>query len=505
MEAKSKFLKLTIPVVSAMALAGIILLVVEGHVLEVLLVCYGIGTVLGDLICGRSDSWIIGWITAYREGQAETDAEYGTDDEIARRFATDEKSYAINRITGGCFMLCLRLLIVGFVMAAVAASWIVRIIVSLVGWLKDKPKSGSSKAKAPSPKPSAGTQQSAAEPAQPRRQTSMSTATSAPQRQAIIEPTDSSRKMSLSEITDTSTKREDGEGRAPNIPSTSATAERSGATTPPNSRVSKPNKAFIIASASVVVALLMVSAFIAGSTAARKAYSGSDATEATPTAFSGIPLYYSDTSATDAAAEYAYYTDKQTFEPTTAASLATASPAPTDTPAPDLRSVINTSHLNYVPTDSEYFDVFRELTVVVQGTMNVRTGPDTSYSKLSTLDFGSVRTAVASSDSWFLVEYSSGSYGWVSGKLTFATWMFSSGLNKYLNRVTVPYQYLSEPMLKTIINRSGANLREGPSTDYSVVSHYDRDMVVAVIAQEGEWFFVNRSGSFGWMHTEAFR
>lgn len=122
MEAKSKFLKLTIPVVSAMALAGIILLVVEGHVLEVLLVCYGIGTVLGDLICGRSDSWIIGWITAYREGQAETDAEYGTDDEIARRFATDEKSYAINRITGGCFMLCLRLLIVGFVMAAVAAS-----------------------------------------------------------------------------------------------------------------------------------------------------------------------------------------------------------------------------------------------------------------------------------------------------------------------------------------------------------------------------------------------
>lgn len=46
MEAKSKFLKLTIPVVSAMALAGIILLVVEGHVLEVLLVCYGIGTVL---------------------------------------------------------------------------------------------------------------------------------------------------------------------------------------------------------------------------------------------------------------------------------------------------------------------------------------------------------------------------------------------------------------------------------------------------------------------------
>lgn len=147
MEAKSKFLKLTIPVVSAMALAGIILLVVEGHVLEVLLVCYGIGTVLGDLICGRSDSWIIGWITAYREGQAETDAEYGTDDEIARRFATDEKSYAINRITGGCFMLCLRLLIVGFVMAAVAASWIVRIIVSLVGWLKDKPKSGSSKAK----------------------------------------------------------------------------------------------------------------------------------------------------------------------------------------------------------------------------------------------------------------------------------------------------------------------------------------------------------------------
>ena len=83
--------------------------------------------------------------------------------------------------------------------------------------------------------------------------------------------------------------------------------------------------------------------------------------------------------------------------------------------------------------------------------------------------------------------------------------MFSSGLNKYLNRVTVPYQYLSEPMLKTIISRSGANLREGPSTDYSVVSHYDRDMVVAVIAQEGEWFFVNRSGSFGWMHTEAFR
>lgn len=118
---------------------------------------------------------------------------------------------------------------------------------------------------------------------------------------------------------------------------------------------------------------------------------------------------------------------------------------------------VDVTDLDVVPTASEFFEVSHQATMVVQGTMNVRSGPDKSYTKLSTLSLGDVRTAVAAKDDWFLVEYRSNTYGWVSGKLAFGAWMFASGLNRNLNGLTEPSQYLTAPALKTIAADGGAD------------------------------------------------
>lgn len=165
---------------------------------------------------------------------------------------------------------------------------------------------------------------------------------------------------------------------------------------------------------------------------------------------------------------------------------------------------VDVTDLDVVPTASEFFDVSHQATMVVQGTMNVRSGPDKSYTKLSTLSLGDVRTAVAAKDDWFLVEYRSNTYGWVSGKLAFGAWMFASGLNRNLNGLTEPSQYLTAPALKTIAADGGADLRSGPSESRSLLDHCKKGLSVAVIASDGDWYFVNRSGQYGWMHGDGF-
>ena len=137
---KNRFLWLTIPMVSALTAAGIVLLILREHTLIVLLVCYVLGAVIGDLLCDRDDgSWILSWIRARRQGKKEADAEYGSDHETAARAANDAQTYLLIRVIGGFFGLFFRLVTLAFVAAAVSVSWIVRVIVSLVGWIKAKP------------------------------------------------------------------------------------------------------------------------------------------------------------------------------------------------------------------------------------------------------------------------------------------------------------------------------------------------------------------------------
>lgn len=142
---KRKFLWLTIPVVSTMAVAAIILLIMQDHFVAVLLVCYFLGVVIGDMLCAKDESsWIINWLSGQRQAQKEVDAEYGTDAEIARRNATDAQSYLAGRVIGGFFKLLFRLLALAFVVAAAGVSWIVRVIASFVRWMKDKPANAAS-------------------------------------------------------------------------------------------------------------------------------------------------------------------------------------------------------------------------------------------------------------------------------------------------------------------------------------------------------------------------
>ena len=440
---KNRFLWLTIPMVSALTAAGIVLLILREHTLIVLLVCYVLGAVIGDLLCDRDDgSWILSWIRARRQGKKEADAEYGSDHQTAARAANDARTYLLIRVIGGFFGLFFRLVTLAFVAAAVSVSWIVRVIVSLVGWIKAKP----SEAAAPS-----------AQAAAP------STRTAAPSAQA-----------------DTA--------------STHAAAPKK-----------KQNKGAWIAA--VVGAAVLLAVVLIGIAAERKQAAHPAAAEAASASATAPANTEEDPAAPvtePAAFESAAASNTDAAKETAQATSFTAQPASAPTPTPAYLYGIPIADLDYVPTESEFFIVSRQLTTIVQGDMNVRSGPDKSYQKLSTLSFGKLRTAVAAKNDWFLVEYREGAYGWVSGKLTFGAWMFSDGLNGNLDGLTEPSAYLSAPALMTIVHSDGADLRTGPSLNHTLLDHCKKGLSVAVIAKDGDWYFINRSGQYGWIQGDGF-
>lgn len=185
-------------------------------------------------------------------------------------------------------------------------------------------------------------------------------------------------------------------------------------------------------------------------------------------------------------------TDKPTEEPT---------PQPTATP---LYLGVDTSLLNYKPREDEYFNEPRELMTVVQGTMNIRSGPDKSYTELGNLEMGDKRMAYAASSSWFLIEYADGCFGWASGKLTIADWMFDTNLNSNLYGIDRPDYISSSPWRGMVTYGTGANLKTGPASSRTTAMHLDYEKAICFISQRGDWYFVNSQGNYGWVHKDAF-
>lgn len=92
------------------------------------------------------------------------------------------------------------------------------------------------------------------------------------------------------------------------------------------------------------------------------------------------------------------------------------SPSPTVEPSPEVQEswldLTKYTDLDVIPT--EIYDDYVYYTVVVKDTLNMRSGPSTSYDKINTIPAWTKVGAVAKQDNWYLVYYKS-SFGWVSG------------------------------------------------------------------------------------------
>jgi hypothetical protein len=92
------------------------------------------------------------------------------------------------------------------------------------------------------------------------------------------------------------------------------------------------------------------------------------------------------------------------------------SPSPTVTPEPtaDESWLDLTKYTDLEVIPEEIFDDYVYYTVVAKDSLNMRSGPGTSYTKLNTIPAWTKVGAVAKQDTWYLVYYKS-SFGWVSG------------------------------------------------------------------------------------------
>lgn len=180
-----------------------------------------------------------------------------------------------------------------------------------------------------------------------------------------------------------------------------------------------------------------------------------------------------------------------------------ATPKPTDTPEPTYPPPDVTA-LEYAPETRDWFAKPYSAFVCAESSVTVRNGPTTKNKKLGTVDANRTVIAYAAKDSWYLVEYESGKVGWTSGQYLFAPEMFKDGSNENLAGITAPMQTITTAEAKKVGAFEGAKLYRDPSQNATYSDTLEYGTKVCLLCFEGDWIFVNRKGSFGWMQMTAF-
>lgn len=134
-----------------------------------------------------------------------------------------------------------------------------------------------------------------------------------------------------------------------------------------------------------------------------------------------------------------------------------------------------------------------KLKVTASTGLNVRKGPGTNYSVVSSVAGGSIVDAVEKSGSWYKIKLSNGTIGWVSGQYvtSYSGESSSSGGNSSSTSVS--------GRLK-VNTTSGLNVRKGPGTEYAVVASLSGGSVVESLEKSGSWYKVKLlNGTTGWV------
>ena len=128
-------------------------------------------------------------------------------------------------------------------------------------------------------------------------------------------------------------------------------------------------------------------------------------------------------------------------------------------------------------------------TVYVNSTigLNVRSGPNTTYSILGTLANGTKITVTEENSTWYKLSYN-GRTGYIS--------------KTYTSDETVSTTP-TQPTQKTgTVNSSiGLNVRTGPATSFKIMGSLTNGTKVTILEQSGSWYKINYGSSHGWVST----
>ena len=115
----------------------------------------------------------------------------------------------------------------------------------------------------------------------------------------------------------------------------------------------------------------------------------------------------------------------------------------------------------------------------VTASLNIRSGPSTSYAILGGFSKGSTIKIVEKNGDWLKVQYKT-SYGYVSGK--YVTSIYDDVIDE-----------------GAVINCTYLNVRSGPSSSYSSRGVISKGQKVYIMGKESNWYEILYNGSAGYV------
>ena len=128
---------------------------------------------------------------------------------------------------------------------------------------------------------------------------------------------------------------------------------------------------------------------------------------------------------------------------------------------------------------------------VTASSLNVRSGPSTSYTVVTTVKKNDKVNILQSSNGWFKIETSSGKQGWVSSSYISAS---NSNTNNSTNNNTQSNI--------AIVNTDGLNFRNGAGTSYSIIKVLNKGEKVEVISESNGWSKVKHDSRLGYVASQ---
>ena len=128
---------------------------------------------------------------------------------------------------------------------------------------------------------------------------------------------------------------------------------------------------------------------------------------------------------------------------------------------------------------------------VTASSLNVRSGPSTSYTVVTTVKKNDKVNILQSSNGWYKIETSSGKQGWVSSSYISAS---NSNTNNSTNNNTQSNI--------AIVNTDGLNFRNGAGTSYSIIKVLNNGEKVEVISESNGWSKVKHDSRLGYVASQ---
>lgn len=128
---------------------------------------------------------------------------------------------------------------------------------------------------------------------------------------------------------------------------------------------------------------------------------------------------------------------------------------------------------------------------VTASSLNVRSGPSTSYTVVTTVKKNDKVNILQSSNGWYKIETSSGNQGWVSSSYISAS---NSNTNNSTNNNTQSNI--------AIVNTDGLNFRNGAGTSYSIIKVLNKGEKVEVISESNGWSKVKHDSRLGYVASQ---